>query len=373
VRRLLANLGLAIATSSLAVAAGEAALRSRVSLPLKRVAPEVRYDPHPVRRWTLRPNQQAFTYGAAATIDARGFRTNGPGAPRDGPLTILALGDSFTFGLGVRDEETWPARLEVALARHGVPGAVVVNGGTIAYGVAQELDHFLEKGLATRPDLVIHALYWNDFLDAEPPPPDAAVVVTEDGWLEWEVEAATGNAVRRTISRATNRSALLFSLKQVGARLLRQGSRDDWYGNFYYRMLAEGLDEDQWTPIETFYRDLQELAAQHQFGIHVVLMPVSDIVRQPEAAGHAYPTQARERLARMGIPYLDVFQLWEQEGFRLRHFLPEPRDAHLDAHGYRIVADALAEALLAHPETGHILSPIRTGAAEPPPSDVGTQ
>ena len=41
--------------------AGEFVLRGFVELPLPRPDPQVRYDPHPVRGFTLRPNQQSFS------------------------------------------------------------------------------------------------------------------------------------------------------------------------------------------------------------------------------------------------------------------------------------------------------------------------
>jgi len=112
-RRMLGNIAALALALGVSLATGEALLRAVVTLPLPRIQPEVRYLPHPVRRFTLAPSQTAFTYCAPVVIDARGFRVNGREPTRDtAGLTIRALGDSFTFGLGVRDEETWPAQLE---------------------------------------------------------------------------------------------------------------------------------------------------------------------------------------------------------------------------------------------------------------------
>ena len=100
-------------------------------------------------RFTLRPDQETFTYESPANVDHRGFRTNGPaqGVPRSG-ITILALGDSFTFGLGVPDDATWPARLEQFLSKTISPGPQVLNIGTVSYGVYQEMDLLKEKQMA---------------------------------------------------------------------------------------------------------------------------------------------------------------------------------------------------------------------------------
>ena len=79
--------------------------------------------------WRLKAN--LYQANVPFTTGEFGTRMN---ANRIVPIqkgAILAVGDSFTAGSGVRDEESWPARLE---ARLGQP---VVNGAAGAYGVDQ--------------------------------------------------------------------------------------------------------------------------------------------------------------------------------------------------------------------------------------------
>jgi hypothetical protein len=52
---------------------------------------------------------------------------------------VLVVGDSFTFGDQVSDDETWPACLEATLHRG------VDNGGVFGYGAAQALRRALLK------------------------------------------------------------------------------------------------------------------------------------------------------------------------------------------------------------------------------------
>lgn len=64
------------------------------------------------------------------SIDSAGLRENG--APRpSGAHGLLAVGDSFTFGDQVSDDETWPAVLERELREP------VWNGGVFGYSFAQ--------------------------------------------------------------------------------------------------------------------------------------------------------------------------------------------------------------------------------------------
>jgi hypothetical protein len=85
---------------------------------------ESRSADDPILGYVPRPNYSA----AGINIDAAGFRRSAAMADGD---AILAVGDSFTFGEEVRDDETWPAHLQRLLGRR------VVNAGVSGYGFDQ--------------------------------------------------------------------------------------------------------------------------------------------------------------------------------------------------------------------------------------------
>ena len=74
-----------------------------------------------------------FRYGARNRhVDA---------VPNDVARYIVCFGDSWTFGLGVKSDETWPARLEVLLKKHD-PDARVVNAAVSDAAAADVLRIF---------------------------------------------------------------------------------------------------------------------------------------------------------------------------------------------------------------------------------------
>ena len=91
--------------------------------------------------------------------DAAGFRNS---EPEPTAVVVAALGDSFTDGMTLPAELTWPARLARLL------GVSVRNYGTAGFGPLQELLVLKEHVLARRPRRVVVGFFaGNDLLDAE--------------------------------------------------------------------------------------------------------------------------------------------------------------------------------------------------------------
>jgi len=175
VRRVAANLGLAIASLVVACAAIEGAARLLVrrweSQPGAIRNPMVRY--HPTLGWDKPPGADGWIrrpeYNVHLMINAHGLR--GPDRPYEKPPGVhrtLLLGDSFTEGYTVAEEATVRARLESLLDAAGCAPHEVINGGTAAYSTDQEYLFFLEEGARYAPDVVVVLFYYNDLVGDTP-------------------------------------------------------------------------------------------------------------------------------------------------------------------------------------------------------------
>jgi lysophospholipase L1-like esterase len=103
--------------------------------------------------------QVAAEYRNEVATNAQGFRAPGDYGPkRDGAFRVLALGDSFTFGLGVEQDETFEQVLEGRLRERYGDRVECLNLGVVGYGTLQELK-ILERHRDLAPDLVILGFY----------------------------------------------------------------------------------------------------------------------------------------------------------------------------------------------------------------------
>jgi hypothetical protein len=99
------------------------------------------------------------SYRFPFVTDADGFRNPESGST---PIEVAALGDSFTDGMTLPAELTWPARLAHLL------GVNVRNYGTAGFGPGQELRVLRDYVQARHPRRVVVGFFaGNDLVDAE--------------------------------------------------------------------------------------------------------------------------------------------------------------------------------------------------------------
>lgn len=109
------------------------------------------------------PNQKAartlpgvYTYSYSNnSIGLRGSDVSGKTRRR-----ILVLGDSFTYGIGVNDDETFCSILQQKL-----PSYEIINAGNGGKGTDYQVKFYRTVGKGFQPNLVLLIFFENDFMD----------------------------------------------------------------------------------------------------------------------------------------------------------------------------------------------------------------
>jgi lysophospholipase L1-like esterase len=126
-----------------------------------------RVDPMPPHFVENIPGGRANFIGVPVAINSFGLRGEEIVTPKPpGRIRLLAVGDSITFGYGVRVEDTYPKVLETLLNQNKPAGSQyeVLNGGTLG-GSLEDYLHFLQQKSATlQPDVILIGLCLNDIL-----------------------------------------------------------------------------------------------------------------------------------------------------------------------------------------------------------------
>ena len=244
--------------------------------------------------------------GQSTNLMGQEVRTNTNGLrseePREAYPKILVLGDSFTFGWGVAQDETFVSLLERKL-KNEFPQIQLINAGIGNYNTEQEIA--LGKALLSlvKPDLVIYAFYWND---AEP--------------------------VQKEYSGIARYSLLYFLLRKSLKRLHYQAQANP-YGA-YYSQFYEGEQWNQWQA------QIKNMPTKPP--IAFLLLPELREKEIPEV--NALYEKVANTLAKNKIPYNNLqksfFQHWAKE--KPIDYWVAFDDPHANAKAHALYADAFA-------------------------------
>jgi len=120
---------------------------------------ELIFAPHAIQRYI------SEEFNTRATINNLGFRGVPTEIRRNERMRVVAIGDSFTFGYGAGDQETWPYHLEQALKRTGL-NVEVLNLGRPGAG-PRGYEIIAANALPLlKPDLVLLGILQSDDLDS---------------------------------------------------------------------------------------------------------------------------------------------------------------------------------------------------------------
>lgn len=133
---------------------------------------EYELTPNHEYRWKYGP-RKLFERGFSipVRINSDGYRGRELPDPKpDNHYRILALGDSFTLGVGAREEDIWVTRLENLIQTEKSSELAkkydvieVVNTGVGGWDTLAEYHYLRQKGMKHNPDAIILGFCVNDF------------------------------------------------------------------------------------------------------------------------------------------------------------------------------------------------------------------
>lgn len=256
--------------------------------------------------------------------NAHGLRDRDRPAEVQGSKRVLVIGDSYTWGYAVAEEEAYPQVAERLLAERGRPDIEVINGGIPDYNSRQERQ-LLEQLLPIyQPDAVFLAYVVND---AEPstamPTPPEELYRHSRSWFLTELAERLNRRVFR--------------------RRLLPSAKDNVGGNY-----LDGFDEGsvKWRDSREAIREMRDLCGAAGSPFSVLMMP--DFT-QDFGDGYALGKIHDDVVGwgrELNIPVFDLLTLFRNEDHMAWLV---PWDGHPNADAHRRIATFLVGKILEEP------------------------
>jgi lysophospholipase L1-like esterase len=259
---------------------------------------------------------------AIINTDSLGLRSKVAGARyehhQSGEYRIAIVGDSVTFGEGVRrTEDTYAQTLEDTLnQRQSAFRVKVFNYGASAYSVKVMEATLEERVLEVEPDLVLMAIIPPDF--------DLTRTPSVDGWGYLTDNKLSGFLPKDSRIRIYLRKVHLLYLLRDMIYSRQTGSRQ------VQEILLSGNVPESYS----FIRRFSETARQHKLAYAVALLPMLD----GKFAGVPARLQADD------IPFVDLSTLRDE--FTVEQFKASKFDSHPSAAVHRRLGELLADYIL---------------------------
>jgi len=253
-----------------------------------------------------------------------------------GTRRVVALGDSFAWGVGVEFEDAWPQRLERGLARRRGGTWEVVNLSREGMNTVEQAEQLATEGLAYEPDLVVLGYCLNDSEDE-----DAAETRRARDWEDLRRERQSRpdgfldhSALYRLVSGRIR--ATVENRRRIAA---------------YRSQYAPGYPG--WTAAREAFRRMAELTAEREVPLVVMVFPLFGNPldeRYPFAEIHAAVARAAGEAGARVVDLLPAYRGLNWEVL----VVDGANDEHPNEVAHRIAASVLLPALdeVLPPEAG---------------------
>lgn len=313
--------------------------------------------------WRLAPGWSGlhhhYDYDVVYHIDESGFRAGTP--EKKTGQRIAVLGDSFTFGLGVADSETFVSLLNV----NNEIQSTFLNLGVPGYSTDQEYLLFKQIGKSIDVDAVLLIVYMaNDLFDNQLQYPLQADHAKPRFRLNGANELVLENTpVPRTSKPAAARSNSLTSIvlgddKSANPALTRI------FGSLHLAQRL-GLFQTQANVPDTVFQhrfqaatnlflalvqSLNKTCVAHDVKLSIALLPGSSYIEQPDSLSAMYQDYLRRTLvAELGheslMTVIDLAAAMRINVDGIEKPLYFPNDGHLTTLGHRYIASTIADIL----------------------------
>jgi hypothetical protein len=310
--------------------------------------PELGEIPVPGQRGVRNfPGVFTFRY-SNNSLGWRGSREYRP--EKSASYRVLVLGDSFTYGIGVNDDQTFAARMENHLAAEHLD-VEVMNAGCPGKGTDYALKVFQRLGRKFHPDLTVLCFFCNDFQDNER---GEYYNIGKSGDLVVNPQNCHRGGVKTVLAHLPGYNWLISwsqaanLVKQAGVQWLVQGATPGKAEPapglvVSYQRDAEGYANQANTQITAIYLEQLQAAVQQAGGaLMICYIPISQEVNEFRRTQRVSADEAAvgRLAAALGLQFWSLPPLLARAGQPLERFYYQ--EGHWTAAAHELAAQYLS-------------------------------
>jgi len=265
------------------------------------------------------PNRSAFLMGVPVSINSEGLRDREFSFEKPPDVyRVIMLGDSTTFGWGVKAEDTAAKFLERKLNANlpaGYNRAEVMNAGVGNYDTVQEVTYYETIGWKYHPDLVVLVFFIND---PEPVPLEKKGFLIDRSYL---------------IAFATNR---------IDGVMRHAGVRPDW--KTYYASLYDD-DRPGFQACQKALVSLANSTRSHDAKLLVAILPELHQINNDSYPFKAAHQKIKDVMAAENVPVLELIDGLKDHGPE-ENLWVTALDDHPNAKANNLISDQLEQWIL---------------------------
>jgi lysophospholipase L1-like esterase len=325
----------------------------------------IRYDPQ--LGWKLSSNwsgkHEHFDFNVSYKTDSTGFRKQPLFHTSPINKKVALVGDSFTFGFGVNDDETFGAQL----ARSN-PQDEYINLGIPGYSTDQEYLLIKQYGKTNKIDHYILMFYLgNDILDNALPHPlqaEPSKPYFEEQNDELMLRNVPVPQKRKTAAlKERTFESIIFGdqLKLLRKENLFEKVKDSsellqWLlpdtmkidKSIMSTILIKNLSKQRRLLLALFLAIKNEAIAQ-QAKLTIAILPGKSYISSPLSYSHEFQEYVRKTVlnitSQLAIETIDIATLMQAQSYESERPLFHPNEGHLNEEGNRLVSRLLQEKL----------------------------
>jgi lysophospholipase L1-like esterase len=270
-------------------------------------------------------------------INSKGLRDYEHNYTHNSKYRILGLGDSVTFGSGIKIEDTYLSVLERLIRKNIDKKSDIIKTGINGYDFDQEYTYYIEELYKYNPDIVMIGVVLND-----------ARIVDPISVKEWILKKNNADTITKTSQKSFLNNLYTYNFYKMTLIQLThhkeiKAARDNYNREYFYYVYNLWKGEP-WDNYSKKLIRLNDIAKSKKSRVVIVLFPYTQQFKYAEDYGRIPQEKITALALENGIEVIDLYEILNRKDYI--QFYLRSDNTHLNEKGNKLVGEFIYNEML---------------------------